>query len=91
MRFPLAMDVANLVYAWGHYPVMFVIAVWLVLKDPIRFRFVRNVLLVSAMVGIVTYWVWPAAPPRLMESYGYDFGLRHTVHGATSDVNYLSP
>ncbi|MBK9610238.1 phosphatase PAP2 family protein [Candidatus Amarobacter glycogenicus] len=91
MRFPLAMDVANLVYAWGHYPVMFVIAVWLVLKDPIRFRFVRNVLLVSAMVGIVTYWVWPAAPPRLMESYGYDFGFIDTVHGATSDVNYFQP
>ena len=85
------MQIANLVYAWGHYPVMLAIAVWLVLKDPVRFRFVRNVLLVSAVIGVVTYWVAPAAPPRLMESYGYDFGFIDTVHGATSNVNYFQP
>jgi hypothetical protein len=27
-------DVANLVYAWGHYPVLLAIALWLVIKDP---------------------------------------------------------
>lgn len=85
------MDMANWIYAWGHYPVMLVIAIWLVLKDPVRFRFVRNVLLVSAFIGIVSYWVIPAAPPRLMESYGYDFGFIDTVHGATSEVNYFQP
>jgi hypothetical protein len=86
-----AMQIANLVYAWGHYPVMLAIAIWLVLKDPVRFRFVRNVLLVSAVIGIATYWIAPAAPPRLMESYGYDFGFIDTVHGATSNVNYFQP
>jgi hypothetical protein len=86
-----AMQIANAVYAWGHYPVMFAIAIWLVLKDPIRFRFVRNVLLVSAIIGVVTYWIYPAAPPRLMESYGYDFGFIDTVHGATSNVSYFQP
>lgn len=91
LDFPWAMSVANFVYAWGHYPVMVAIAVWLALRDPVRFRFVRNVLIVSAIIGIVTYWVWPAAPPRLMESYGYDFGFIDTVHGATSNVSYFQP
>ena len=91
LRYEWAINVANVIYAWGHYPVMFAIAVWLVLRDPVRFRFVRNVLLVSAVVGIVTYWVAPAAPPRLMESYGYDFGFIDTVHGTTSNVNYFQP
>lgn len=86
-----AMQIANVIYAWGHYPVMLVIAVWLVLKDPVRFRFIRNVLLVSAVLGVATYWLYPAAPPRLMESYGYDFGFIDTVHGATSNVNYFQP
>ncbi len=85
------MDVANVVYAWGHYPVMAAIALWLVIKDPVRFRFVRNVLLVSATVGIVSYWLIPAAPPRLMETYGYDYGFIDTVHGAASNVNYFQP
>ncbi len=86
-----AMDIANMVYAWGHYPVMAAIALWLVIKDPVRFRFVRNVLLVSATVGVLSYWLIPAAPPRLMESYGYDFGFIDTVHGAASDVGYFQP
>jgi hypothetical protein len=86
-----AMEAANVIYAWGHYPVMAAIALWLVIKDPVRFRFVRNVLLVSALIGIVSYWIIPAAPPRLMESYGYDYGFIDTVHGAASNVNYFQP
>jgi len=85
------MKVANIIYAWGHYPVMAVIAVWLVLKDPARFRFMRNVLLVSALIGIVAYYVLPAAPPRLMEIHGYDFGFVDTVHNVSSNVSYFQP
>ena len=85
------MAIANWVYAWGHYPVMLAIALWLVFKDPVRFRFIRNVLLLSAAVGIVSYWVLPAAPPRLMEIHGYDFGFQDTVHGAQSTVSYFQP
>jgi len=91
LEFDWAMSAANWIYAWGHYPVMLVIAVWLVLKNPVQFRFVRNVMLVSAIIGIVTYWVYPAAPPRLMENYGYDYGFIDTVHGATSGVDYFQP
>ncbi|MCC7366231.1 MAG: phosphatase PAP2 family protein [Dehalococcoidia bacterium] len=86
-----AINVANLVYAWGHYPVLLAIALWLVVKDPLRFRFVRNVMLVSAVLGIATYWVLPAAPPRLMEIHGYDFGFTDTVHGAASNAYYFQP
>lgn len=83
--------VANFIYAWLHYPVMLAIGLWLVVKDPVRFRFVRNVLLVSAVIGIVVYWFIPAAPPRLMRPYGYDFGFVDTVHGAASNVYYFQP
>ena len=85
------MKVANFVYAWGHYPVMLAIAVWLVVKDPYRFRFTRNVLVVSALIGIISYWILPAAPPRLMEIHGYDFGFVDTVHSAANNVRYFQP
>ncbi len=84
-------EVANFVYAWGHFPVLAAIALWLVIKDPIRFRFVRNVMFASAIVGVVCYWVFPAAPPRLMESLGHDFGFTDTVHSATSNAHYVQP
>lgn len=85
------MNVANWIYAWGHYPVLLAIALWLVVKDPLRFRFVRNVMLLSAIIGVLTYWLLPAAPPRLMAAHGYDFGFIDTVHGATSNSHYFQP
>jgi hypothetical protein len=91
LQYDWLMTIANLVYAWGHYPVLLAIALWLVIKDPVRFRFVRNVMLVSAAIGVLAYWLWPAAPPRLMEIHGYDFGFTDTVHGATSNVHYFQP
>jgi hypothetical protein len=84
-------SVANWIYAWGHYPVLLAIALWLVVKDPIRFRFVRNVMFLSAVMGILSYWLLPAAPPRLMAANGYDFGFIDTVHGATSNAHYFQP
>ena len=85
------MTVANFVYAWLHYPVLLAIALWLVIRDGRKFHFLRNVMMVSAVIGIACYWLLPAAPPRLLELYGYDFGFTDTVHGATSNVNYFQP
>jgi hypothetical protein len=85
------MNFANWIYAWGHYPVLLAIALWLVVKDPLRFRFVRNVMLLSAIVGVLTYWILPAAPPRLMAAHGYDYGFIDTVHGAASNAHYFQP
>jgi hypothetical protein len=84
-------QMANFIYAWGHFPVLAAIAFWLVIKDPIRFRFVRNVMFVSAIIGIASYWLFPATPPRLMELHGYDFGFIDTVHGAASKAHYVQP
>ena len=85
------MSAANWIYAWGHYPVLLAIALWLVIKDPLRFRFVRNVMLISAIIGVLTYWILPAAPPRLMAAHGYDYGFIDTVHGAASNAHYFQP
>ena len=90
LQYSLLMDIANQVYAWGHYPVLAAIGIWLAIKDPPRFRFVRNVLLLSAVIGIVTYWIAPTAPPRLIHLSGTDFGFVDTVHGS-ADVVYMQP
>ena len=90
LPYDLLMDIANQVYAWGHYPVLAAIGVWLAIKNPSRFRFVRNVMLLSGVVGIAAYWLLPTAPPRLIHLSGVDFGFVDTVHGG-ADVVYLQP
>jgi len=87
----ILVTIANFVYAWLHFPVLGILAVWLVFRDLDRFRFLRNVLVVSALIGIVAYWVLPAAPPRLLEVAGYDFGFVDTVHGEGSNAHYFQP
>ncbi len=91
LQYGILMNAANFIYAWMHYPVMLAIAAWLVIKDPVRFRFWRNVLLVSAIIGVAMYWLIPAAPPRLLGFHGYEYGFVDTVHGATSNVAYFQP
>ena len=90
LQYDLLMDIANQVYAWGHYPVLAAIGTWLAIKNPSRFRFVRNVMLLSGLVGIAAYWLLPTAPPRLIHLSGIDFGFVDTVHGS-ADVVYLQP
>ncbi|MFQ5380284.1 MAG: phosphatase PAP2 family protein [Dehalococcoidia bacterium] len=86
------MSAANQIYAWGHYPVMLATAIWLFFfKGPTRFRFARNVVAISAILGIASYYLLPTAPPRLMAAHGYDFGFVDTVFGAASDVDYFQP
>lgn len=87
----LAMYAANLIYAWGHFPVLAIIGIWLLFTDLHRFRFTRNVMLLSGALGLVCYWALPAAPPRLMEFHGYDYGFIDTVHSATSQAYYFQP
>lgn len=82
---------ANFIYAWLHFPVLGLVGVWLLFRDLRSFRFVRNVMVVSGLFGLVAYWVLPAAPPRLLEVHGYDFGFVDTVHGAASGVHYFQP
>ncbi len=90
LQYDLLMAIANQVYAWGHYPVLAAIGIWLAIKNPSRFRFIRNVMLLSGVVGIAAYWLLPTAPPRLIHLSGIDFGFVDTVHGG-ADVVYLQP
>ena len=64
-------DVANWVYIFGHWPVIAATFVWLAVKHPGRLRPYRDAIIVSGAVGILVFLLWPVAPPRLMEGYGF--------------------
>ena len=64
-------DFANGTYFWGHMPLLVVLAVWLWRSHRGVWRTFRNALLISAAVGMVSYYLFPTAPPRLMPELGY--------------------
>jgi hypothetical protein len=85
-RWPAVIDVANVVYVWGLFPVLIVIGIWLALFHLDEFRFIRTVLLISAVFGLLGYWLFPAAPPRFLAAHGFDYGFIDTVHGSNKDM-----
>lgn len=86
LRWPAVIDFANNFYVWGMYPLMAAVAFWVGVTNLPYFRFLRNVMLVSAVMGLVGYWLLPTAPPRLLAAHGYDFGFVDTVHGSSHDL-----
>jgi len=77
---------ANWVYVWGHWPVIAVTLLWLVLDHPAGYRVTRNAMLISGGVGLFVFALYPVAPPRLA-----DLGLVDTVTTYSSAYRVLQP
>ncbi len=84
-------EFANFVYAYLHFPVLAVVGGWLWFRNRQSFLFMRNVMFISMVIGLVFYYAVPAAPPRLMAAHGYDLGFIDTVFGGDTAVNYAQP
>jgi len=79
-------DLANWVYVWGHWPVIILVMVWLVLHHRHVFLRLRDGMLVSGALGMVVFVLYPVAPPRLV-----DPGLVDTVTQSSRAYRYLQP
>lgn len=76
----------NWVYIWGHWPVISLALLWLVLDHPAGYRVTRNAMLASGTVGLVVFALFPVAPPRLA-----NLGLIDTVTNYSSAYRVLQP
>jgi hypothetical protein len=78
--------IMNWVYIWGHWPVIAVTLLWLVLDHPAGYRVTRNAMLISGAAGLLLFALYPVAPPRLA-----DLGLIDTVTSYSSAYRVLQP
>ena len=84
-------DFANGTYFWGHMPLLVVLAVWLWRSHREIWRTFRNALLVSAAVGMICYFLFPTAPPRLMPDLGYIDTLALRAYQAQEVALFVNP
>lgn len=84
-------ELANYVYSYLHFPALAGVGTWIWIRNRALFRTVRNTLFASMAIGLVFYYVFPAAPPRLMALYGHDYGFVDTVFGGGTSVQYPQP
>jgi hypothetical protein len=61
----------NWIYFWGHMPLVIAFAVWLYARRRRTYKLVRNAFLASGAIGVVLYWLFPVAPPRLIPFGGF--------------------
>jgi hypothetical protein len=78
--------VANWIYIWGHWPVLLTTMVWLVWRHRRHFLRLRDAMLISGGLGLLTFLSYPVAPPRLA-----GLGYTDTVSESSHAYRYLQP
>ncbi|GAB2861903.1 phosphatase PAP2 family protein [Nocardioides pacificus] len=77
---------ANWVYIWGHWPVIVATMVWLVWHHRPVFERLRDAMLISGLVGMVIFALYPVAPPRLA-----GLGMVDTITSSSQSYRVLQP
>jgi membrane-associated phospholipid phosphatase len=67
LRSQLLVDAANAVYIYGHWPVLIAAGVLLFHYRPRSYYRLRNVCLITGLVGLAVFALFPVAPPRLTD------------------------
>ncbi len=61
----------NWSYILTFYPVIITTALFLYTKDRPKYHYYRNIVLLSFVIALVVFAVFPLAPPRFMPEYGF--------------------
>jgi hypothetical protein len=73
-------------YATMHFIVTPVVLVWLFTRRPHLYRGARTVIVTTTLVGLLAFYLYPTAPPRLLTGFGYvDTVLRFHTWGSLAD------
>jgi len=75
----------NNIYAYYMYG-FYACAIILLVMSPVRYQYLRRVFIISMIVALPWYALYPLAPPRFMEPYGWPFVDTLAVYGP----NYFS-
>jgi hypothetical protein len=76
------LGIANNVYAFFHLGLPILVAAWVYLRHRRRFGLLRNVYIMTCVVALVGYFVYPVAPPRLTTGivwHGHPFQFHNTM------------
>ncbi|MFE6163563.1 phosphatase PAP2 family protein [Streptomyces sp. NPDC056486] len=83
----------NYYYATLHFVVTLGVLIWLFRKHPGRYAATRTALFATTAVALLGYYLYPLAPPRLMNGHDFiDTVLVHQTWGsmASGDLKHMS-
>lgn len=74
----LLSTVANYEYAWTYLLSTMALFVWVWVRHPELWRPLRDAFVVTNLLAILTFWIWPTMPPRLLGAGYVDTVVRGT-------------
>ncbi len=86
LDFPSVVTLMNWIYVWGHWPVLAAAAIWLFISHRREFNLFRNALIISGLLGLIVFAIFPVMPPRLLGT-----GMVDTVARWSSSYHVLQP
>ncbi|GGV04791.1 hypothetical protein GCM10010182_24070 [Actinomadura cremea] len=98
LELPWLARAANVFYATMHFAVTLGMVVWLYLRRPHDYRWLRTSLMVATGVAVLGFWLYPLAPPRFLHEEGFvdpvtalqSFGLYASDASATMTNQYAA-
>jgi PAP2 superfamily len=92
----LLMDFSSWLYVNAQTSVTLAALVYLYVRHNRSFYFVRNMLVISMLIALVGYAVFPTAPPRFLPEWGFvdsvsDFTGMHVSHASASMTALFNP
>jgi len=68
-------------YNLAHFAVTIAVLAWLWWRHPHRYAVLRNGLLAISLIGILVFWTYPVAPPRMLSYLGFTdiIAVAHSV------------
>lgn len=82
----ILVNIVNWIYIWAHWPLIIVVAAWLIRSHPETYRVTRNAFLISGGLGLIVFALFPVAPPRLT-----DLDVLDTVTQHSNAYRFLQP
>jgi hypothetical protein len=61
----------NVYYLWAHFTVTIAFLVWLYVRKPLGYLSTRRVLVVVTALGLIGHALYPLAPPRMLDGFGF--------------------
>jgi PAP2 superfamily len=75
-------------YATLHFVITIAVLVWLYVARKRMYRGMRTALFATTLIGLVGFYLYPLAPPRLLPGYGYiDTLAKYHTWGSLADPN----
>jgi hypothetical protein len=64
-------NLMNWIYMWGFWPVILLAAIWMFFRHREAYYLYRNAFIISGAIGLLIFALFPVAPPRFMEAWGF--------------------